>query len=700
MAYDAGEKKPKLPFTDEELLAFVASERNDSVGFDSDNEELLAAREKALEYYKGTVKDLPLLKNRSQVVSMDVSDAVETVFPDLMEVFFGGDDIVSFRPTGPEDIAKAEQETEAIRQVMMEENAGFHNFAHVIKDSLITRTGVWRMWWEDPKFEEEQREVNAFELDGLMQQGAEIREAEQTDDQTIRITVRTMVHPGMAKYEPLPSEDFACARDTVKLTDTTYVAHRSRPRMQDLIAQGYDAKKVRSLPPYDSADTEEIKDNRDFADEHDFDSVGMGDLAKVEVIYHVIKLLKPGTKELQYYSVCTGNNEATLLHAEEIEYVPYATITPYLIPHRMFGRSVADLMLEIQKVKTNLVRMMLDQGLFALNQRAEVAEDMASEYTISDLLNNIPGAPVRVRSLGAIKPIQSGGLAFDVLGAMETIDLAGEKRTGIMRFGQGMKADTLHETMGGAMEQAAMMLKRIRLMARVMAETGVKDLALGLHKIMRLHSTHDFKVRRNKEFIPMDPTGWGDRQDMSIEVGVGSGGRREKIDNRKMLGDAMGAAISYTEQLGAKIVTPENAHAYFEGLVRDLGYKDPGKYFTSPEGQQQPPPQDPEKMQMGEMLQKLQGENQQLQSKQQIEMMKLEAKAQAESQKAELARQVAETRAGLERQQVEFRAQMDRDRMGFEQQLAMMKTQIEAQIAAQKAAASMTQNRPGGDLDK
>ena len=336
--------KSDLPFTEEELRNLVSNERQDAVGFDNDNDELLGARERALEYYKGDVKDLPKLKNRSQVVSTDVSDAVETVFPDLMEVFFGGDDIVTFRPQGPEDQQKAEQETEAIRQIMVEENPGFLNFAHVIKDALITRTGVWRMWWKEPEFDEQVRQVNSFELDVLMQAGVEITEAEQ-DEETgvIDVRIRVLKHPGMACYEPVPSEDFAVARDTVRLAETTYAAHRARPRKQDLIAQGFDVEKVRMLPPYDSMETEEISNARDFADEHDADAEGTGDLARVEVIYHVIRLLVPDTTDMQYYSVITGNNEAVVIHAEEIEYVPYAAITPYLVPHRMFGRSVADM---------------------------------------------------------------------------------------------------------------------------------------------------------------------------------------------------------------------------------------------------------------------------------------------------------------------------------------------------------------------
>jgi hypothetical protein len=693
--------KSDLPFTEEELRNLVSNERQDAVGFDNDNDELLGARERALEYYKGDVKDLPKLKNRSQVVSTDVSDAVETVFPDLMEVFFGGDDIVTFRPQGPEDQQKAEQETEAIRQIMVEENPGFLNFAHVIKDALITRTGVWRMWWKEPEFDEQVRQVNSFELDVLMQAGVEITEAEQ-DEETgvIDVRIRVLKHPGMACYEPVPSEDFAVARDTVRLAETTYAAHRARPRKQDLIAQGFDVEKVRMLPPYDSMETEEISNARDFADEHDADAEGTGDLARVEVIYHVIRLLVPDTTDMQYYSVITGNNEAVVIHAEEIEYVPYAAITPYLVPHRMFGRSVADMMIEVQKVKTNLLRMMLDQGLFALNQRTEVVDDLANQYTIGDLLNNIPGAPVRVRGAGAVRPIQAGGLSFDVLAAMETVDMMGEKRTGIMRFGQGLKADTLHETAAGVIEQGAMMMKRVRLMAKMMAETGVKDLALGLHKIMRMHSTHEFRLRRSEEIIPLDPVEWADRQDMTVEIGVGSGGRREKIESRQILGDALGSAIQYQGGgLNGPIVTAANVFAYYEGLIRDLGYKDAARFVSDPAQAGQVPP-DPEKEQMRQAIQELQGQNQELQSKQQLEMMKLESKAQAEMQKAELARQVAETRAGLERQQAEFKAQIERERVGFEQQLAMFKTQMQAQIASQRASMQMTQNRPGGDLDK
>jgi len=314
-------------------------------------------------------------------------------------------------------------------------------------------------------------------------------------------------------------------------------------------------------------------------------------------------------------------------------------------------------MIEIMKIKTNLFRMLLDSGLFALNQRSEVAEDKMGDYTISDLLNNVPGAPVRVRSSGAVTPIRGGALNFDVLSALETADVAGEKRTGIMRFGQGMKSDALHDTRGGAADQFALMMKRIQMMARLIAESGVKDLALGLHKIMRLHSSHDFKLRKKGKFVALQPSEWADRQDMSIAIGIGSGGRSEKIDNRKTLGDAMGSAIEYQQQMGVQVVTAQNMQNYYEGLARDLGYSSPEMFFSEiPEDAEQP---DPRMMQMQQVIQQLQQQLQEAQGKQGLEIQKINQKAQADEYKIN-------TEAQLKQMQMQIEALLKREGMQME----------------------------------
>src|SRR5690348_18499739 len=47
-----------------------------------------------------------------------------------------------------------------------------------------------------------------------------------------------------------PPDDFSLASDTVELADATYCVCRSRPRVQDLIADGFDPEAVRELAPF------------------------------------------------------------------------------------------------------------------------------------------------------------------------------------------------------------------------------------------------------------------------------------------------------------------------------------------------------------------------------------------------------------------------------------------------------------------
>jgi len=93
-----------MKYDDAALLKIVGEERKRSIGFgEGDNGELTAAREKALDYHKGVMNDVPSLPNRSKAVDTTVADAIETVLPDVLEILIGGDDIaVSGLPSGGE----------------------------------------------------------------------------------------------------------------------------------------------------------------------------------------------------------------------------------------------------------------------------------------------------------------------------------------------------------------------------------------------------------------------------------------------------------------------------------------------------------------------------------------------------------------------------------------------------------------------
>jgi hypothetical protein len=120
-----------------ELKALLDSERNDALAATRAS-KLSVERSDAMDYYLGDMaKDMPAAEGRSRAVSTDVADTIEGLMPSLMEIFCGGDEVVRFEPVGPNDTAAAEQETDYVNHVFMQQNPGFMILYSFIKDALL-----------------------------------------------------------------------------------------------------------------------------------------------------------------------------------------------------------------------------------------------------------------------------------------------------------------------------------------------------------------------------------------------------------------------------------------------------------------------------------------------------------------------------------------------------------------------------------
>src|ERR1700756_4046780 len=140
-----------------DLKAMLASEKSDALAAVS-AAELAEERADAMDYYFGDMaKDMPAQEGRSRAVSTDVADTIDGLMPSLMEIFAGSDDVVRFEPFGPQDVAAAEQETDYVNHVFMQQNPGFLTLYSFIKDALLSKVGIVKVWWEER--EEEARET-------------------------------------------------------------------------------------------------------------------------------------------------------------------------------------------------------------------------------------------------------------------------------------------------------------------------------------------------------------------------------------------------------------------------------------------------------------------------------------------------------------------------------------------------------------
>jgi hypothetical protein len=677
-------------------LALVADEFARAVGRSTD--ELNAQREKALQYIKGVMDDVPSLPGRSSACSTDVSDAIEMALPDLIEIFTG-EDIATFRPVGPEDVEAAQQETDYVKHVFFEENPGFLNLYSAIKDALSIKTGVFKVFGEE--YEEPEEEFEGQSLDQLasavQKHGdrvylksdlGDMTDPEMTVDFCIRAKKKWR-----ARVMAVPPEDFGVSKDTVLLSESPYCFHKTRLRAYELKRRGIDAAKVDALPAYGVIDNQ-VKQARDRTDQEVDDRGGLGDHRIVEVIEHYID------GEDGRYRLLTDGSALTLLEEDEHPTVPFSAITPYIVPHQFIGESVADRLIEIQKINTVLTRMTLDSGYFALNQRMYVNMDKANDWTIADLLRNEPNVPVRGKGDNAIVPLTSGGLSFDTLSAIEHFSVAGEKRTGIVRNSQGLNPDTLHDTARGAMALMSESQKRVRLIASILAHTGIKDVFLLLHRLLRQNATQAETVRLRGKWVDIDPSSWANRQDMTIEVGVGSAGKDAEMARLQAGMVTMQEIIGMQGGVEGPLVKLDNIYAYLKRYFeKGLDFKSAEPFLTDPAEQSeepQAPPPDPAvleaqaKLQMAQQEAMAKQEMAQQQAFADMELAKVKAQAEVETaraiaqERAALARAEAEERALLKRQENAEAMQMKREMAAFDLQHKRDIAEVELQQRARE----------------
>lgn len=163
--------------------------------------QLMEDRATAMAYYLGDMsQDMPAQDGRSRAVSTDVADTIEGLMPSLMDIFAGSDEVVRFEPVGPEDEEAAQQETDYVNHVFMQNNPGFMILYGFIKDALLSKTGIVKVWWEER--EQEERETY---YDLTEEQYAALAYAVEMSDGAMKIVEHT-ANNEVAKQAKEPNE--------------------------------------------------------------------------------------------------------------------------------------------------------------------------------------------------------------------------------------------------------------------------------------------------------------------------------------------------------------------------------------------------------------------------------------------------------------------------------------------------------------
>lgn len=643
------EKADVQELDEKHILAVVSHLRKSSVGMDDgeDGAKLTADRRRSIEYFRGEMTDMnPEGVNRSNATDSLGADVIESLLPDLVEILTDEDAVV-FDPVDDEDVEQARIETELVRDVIMVDNDGFLEIYTALKDALQIKTGVWKFWGEEEEETKEQR--LAIEDEAAIPIIIERAEAEGWDVDIIgaEAVLSKVVKTTKPKFQAIPPERFGVLDAGPRVKSGDYCVERTTPRLQD-IRDKYDDAKLDALDSIDDTSlTATVDDARDTQDDMNESGDLLGDMRRVRLYEHYVRSDFDG-EGIKIWAVITDDAETSLLDAYPVERFPYAMITPFVNPHRALGESMMDKCLELQRIRTNLLRQMIDAGNIATNGRVEISDDDSNEDTQDDFLNNDIGGAIRSKTGNAINPLKFGELGFDVLGALEYSAAAGEQRAGVGRQTQGLDSDAMHDTARGQSAMLSRSQRRTRMVARLIAETGFRDLCIGLHAIIRDSGGDSSKRMMGGRFVDIDPQTMGQRSNMRVVI---SGGSREEAS--AILKDILGLITTIVEMQGGPSGPVIDLQGVYTVLTRytDLmpirGLRDVWMNPEEAEPQQEaPPPPDPQ-------LIKVQGDHQ-------LKQQEMQLKAQMEQQRLE-----------MDRQSKEFEAEMAQRKQQFDQWLAL-----------------------------
>lgn len=568
-----------------EILNIVKAHKADSISY---RDEIGRKRTLLLDYYNcqpfGDETD-----GRSKFVSSDVSDVVEGMLPSLLRVFTQGKNVAHFVADLPEYDGEAEQKTELANYVFYRQNQGVLTLTNMFKDALLQYTGVIKVCWDESEEVTEERYSGLSEEEfAVLQMDDELSIEEVEVDETVTdmgaystydVRGKRKKLSGRVKYHSVPPEEFLISRTARDFHKPQMIGHCTPKTRSDLVAMGFDKDVVYSLPAQSAIMNNEDRNARF----HDYDQQSLGnptmarssDLIDLTEMYVYMDSDGDGIEEL--WQVFEAGDR--ILEKNMWDQHPFACVTPIPIPHRAIGTCPAEQVADIQLMKSVMVRNAAD-NVYATNYQRVAYNDRVD---LDDLLTPRPGGAVAIEGrepIGdAISPIVTQPQVPQILQMVEYIDVSSERRTGFTRFSQGLDADALNQTATGFKGITEYSQQRVELIARVFAETGVKELFRKTIALITKYQDEKMQIRVSGRPMEIDPTSWRSNLDCFINVGLGSGDRREKIVN---LSQILQRQIEAVEK-GSSLSDQAKIYNTLSKLITEVGLKDPELYFNNPD---------------------------------------------------------------------------------------------------------------------
>jgi len=685
----------------EELINLIEENVDQATSFV--NSEVSEDREIALDYYlrRPYGNEVP---GKSNVVTGEVAEAVDGALPQLMKVFTQPTDVVEFTPTNDGDATVAEDVTKYVNHIFNKDNDGAILLHNWFWDALVQKVGIVKAFWDEAKepVTESYEGLDLEELTVIMQgdnveviEQEEVREEvgqvvkdgipiEMPDLVTYNVKIKRHIEDSKVKIQNVPTEEFLIDNMATTISDSRFVAQRQLLTRAELVELGYDKNVIDELPLDDTIGST-IGDYRGDG------SYNLGDESSDKtqqlITYYECYLDVGNDKgEAEKRRVCYAGK--TILADDEIDYVPFYSLCPFPIPHQFFGQSLADRTMDIQFIKSTITRQMLDNLYLTNNSRVGVVE---GQVNIDDVLNSTAGGVIRMKNPAALVPLQVPSSAAQSFPMLQYLDDVQAKRTGVSDMSQGLDANVLQNVSATAIAtMTAQSQGKLELIARIFADTGVKELMQGILHLVCKYQDKERMLLIAGNPVTIDPTEWKNLYNVSINVGLGNGGTDEKIGMLQMV-LAKQEMIIQQYGLGNPLVDIKQYRDTLAKFINISGFRDDAQFLkevTDEQSQQmaqqaaESQNQSPPEVQAAEAIAKAEMEKAQMKQQtdmqaQQLKMQEMQMKVQMEQQELNLKAKEQQIDAARELLKIETeRAKLEADIQTKEIELAIKMKEV------------------------
>jgi hypothetical protein len=700
---------------DGELNRILDEESATGICFDNDSDH--DRRERALDYYDGRMGDLKAPKGRSQVVSRVLAEQVDRMLPGLLRVFDGSEKVVNFTPMRPGDEERAKQATDYINYLWESECDGFAVLQAAIQDALVVRNGIIKAYW-DPE-----REFHTERLTGVspeqmvmlfgdetagippQEPGIELAGSRAYQEMVggqngmpaqeitlYEIEIRRVTQNGRLKVETVPPEDFLVSARGKMIDTAPWVRQKSRLTRSDLIKQGYPRDVVETLPAFSGRPYERYE--RGYGDKEDIDrSQGLGAMEEVEVEewYGFADLDGDGIAESVRVVRAGGVGSREILTKEPwTDERPFIDLKPYMVPHRWMGASVADKVMDLQRVSTALWRSYLDGTYQQLMPEWQVIDSAIKNP--DEVRERRFGGIIRVTQAGAITPIQTNDVSATALNGIAAVDTQIERRTGVSQATASLDETALNpQTATASQLEHDAGYARTEMVARNMARMGLRPLFRKMLKLTVANQDRARTIRLRDQWVEFDPRSWDAGMDVDINLGLGTGSRERDL---AMLAQVLNQQELVIKQFGLQnpVCGVPEIVGTLQKMVEASGMRNPEQFFKMPTPDQvqaymasKPPPMDPK---VAAIQARTQAQMQALQQRGQLEQQKMALDVQGKQQKAQIDAQAdaATSQAKIQQEALRLQAEMQMKERELQQEFALRREelQLEAHLKLQE----------------